>query len=130
VTEKVGVSNAASLDPLAKLLKEAGKAIETRLVARGAGAADGAANGQAVNGHALNGGAAPLSMTGQLQSREDVLRMLDKICEYYARAEPSSPVPLLLERAKKLVPMSFMEIVQNLIPDGSSQAELYRGPSE
>ena len=133
VTEKVGASNAASLDPLAKLLKEAGKAVETRLVARGGGAADGAAagvDGQAVNGHALNGAAAALSMTGQLQSREDVIRVIDKICEYYARAEPSSPVPLLLERAKKLVPMSFMEIVQDLIPDGTSQAQLYRGRSE
>jgi type VI secretion system protein ImpA len=39
-------------------------------------------------------------------------------------------VPLLLQRAKKLVPMTFMEIVQDLIPDGSSQAQLYRGRSE
>jgi type VI secretion system protein ImpA len=133
VTGKVGASNAASLDPLTRLLKEAGKAVETRLAARGGGGAEGAAasaDGQAVNGHALNGGTAPLSMTGQLQSREDVVRMLDKICEYYARAEPSSPVPLLLERAKKLVPMNFMEIVQDLIPDGATQAQLYRGRSE
>jgi type VI secretion system protein ImpA len=133
VTEKVGASNAASLDPLAKLLKEAGRAVDTRLAARGGGAAEGAAagaDGQAANGHALNGGAAPLSMTGELQSRDDVMRMLDKICEYYERAEPSSPVPLLLQRAKKLVPMTFMEIVQDLIPDGSSQAQLYRGRSE
>jgi len=86
-----------------------------------------AVNGHAVNGHALNGGTAPLSVTGQLQSREDVMRMLDKICEYYARVEPSSPVPVLLQRAKKLVPMSFMEIMQDLIPDGVSQAEMYRG---
>jgi hypothetical protein len=26
-----------------------------------------------------------------------------------------------------LVPMSFMEIMQDLIPDGVSQAEMYRG---
>ncbi len=130
VTEKVGASNAASLDQLSRLLKEAGKAIDTRLAARGGSVAEGAAaavNGHAVNGHALNGGAAPLSVTGQLQGREDVMRMLDKICEYYARVEPSSPVPLLLQRAKKLVPMSFMEIMQDLIPDGVSQAEMYRG---
>ena len=131
VTEKVGASNAVSLDPLGRLLKEAGRAVDTRLAARGGAAVEGAGiDGQAVNGHALNGGTAPLSMTGQLQSRDDVMRMLDKICEYYGRAEPSSPVPLLLQRAKKLVPMSFMEIVQDLIPDGASQAELYRGRSE
>jgi type VI secretion system protein ImpA len=125
VTDKVGASNAASLEPLSKLLKEAGRAIETRLTARGAGTAD-AAPGRA-NGHALNGEAAPLSVSGQLQSRDDVMRMLDKLCEYYARAEPSSPVPLLLQRAKKLVPMNFMEIVQDLIPDAVATAEMYRG---
>jgi type VI secretion system protein ImpA len=126
VTEKVGASNAASLDPLSKLLKEAGRAIDTRLAARGVGTAEAGAVARA-NGHALNGEAAPLSVSGQLQSREDVMRVLDKVCEYYARAEPSSPVPLLLQRAKKLVPMNFMEIVKDLIPDAVSTAEMYRG---
>ncbi len=125
VTEKVGASNAASLDPLSKLLKEAGRAIDTRLAARGVGTAEGGA--ARANGHALNGEAAPLSVSGQLQSRDDVVRMLDKLCEYYARAEPSSPVPLLLQRAKKLVPMNFMEIVKDLIPDAVATAEMYRG---
>jgi len=125
VTEKVGAGNAASLDPLSKLLKEAGRAIDTRLAARGVGTAEGGA--ARANGHALNGEAAPLSVSGQLQSRDDVVRMLDKLCEYYARAEPSSPVPLLLQRAKKLVPMNFMEIVKDLIPDAVATAEMYRG---
>ncbi len=125
VTEKVGAGNAASLDPLSKLLKDAGRAIDTRLAARGVGTAEGGA--ARANGHALNGEAAPLSVSGQLQSRDDVVRMLDKLCEYYARAEPSSPVPLLLQRAKKLVPMNFMEIVKDLIPDAVATAEMYRG---
>ena len=68
-----------------------------------------------------------MSLSGELQSREDVMRILDKLCEYYARVEPSSPVPLLLLRAKKLVPMNFMEIVKDLIPDAVATAEMYRG---
>jgi type VI secretion system protein ImpA len=127
VTEKVGASNAMSLDPLSALLKEAGKAIEARLAARGVGVAAG--EEAAANGHATNGAAAPLAMTGQVQTRDDVMRMLDRICEYYARQEPSSPVPILLQRAKKLVPMDFMEIVKDLIPDAVSAAEMYRGRS-
>jgi type VI secretion system protein ImpA len=127
VTEKVGTSNAVSLDPLSAVLKEAGKAIDTRLAARGVGTVEGEA--PAANGHATNGSAAPFAVAGQLQSREDVLRLLDKICEYYARQEPSSPVPLLLQRAKKLVPMDFMEIVKDLIPDAVATAEMYRGRS-
>jgi type VI secretion system protein ImpA len=125
VTEKVGAGNAMSLDPLAAVLKEAGKAIDARLAARGVGVvADEAA---AADGHATNGAAALLAMTGQVQSRDDVMRMLDRICEYYARQEPSSPVPILLQRAKKLVTMDFMEIVKDLIPDAVSAAEMYRG---
>jgi type VI secretion system protein ImpA len=125
LTEKVGASNAASLEPLSKLLKEAGKMVDMRLVARGAGVAE-SAPAQS-NGHAVNGHAAPLALSGELQSREDVMRILDKLCEYYARVEPSSPVPLLLLRAKKLVPMNFMEIVKDLIPDAVATAEMYRG---
>jgi type VI secretion system protein ImpA len=125
VTEKVGTSNAVSLDPLSAVLKEASRAIETRLAARGVGTV--ATEVVAVNGHATNGSAAPFAVAGQLQSRDEVMRLLDKICEYYARYEPSSPVPLLLQRAKKLVPMDFMEIVKDLIPDAVATAEMYRG---
>lgn len=127
VTEKVGTANAIGLDALAGVLKDAGKAINARLAARGAGTGASGETAAGVNGHALNGSEAPLAVSGQLQSREDVIRMLDKLCEYYARVEPSSPVPLLLQRAKKLVPMNFMEIVQDLIPDAVATAEMYRG---
>jgi type VI secretion system protein ImpA len=53
--------------------------------------------------------------------------MIDKICQFYERAEPSSPVPLLLKRARRLVPMNFMEIMQDLAPDGVPQAESIGG---
>jgi type VI secretion system protein ImpA len=37
-------------------------------------------------------------------------------------------VPILLQRAKKLVTADFMQIVQNLLPDGLSQLEQIKGP--
>ena len=55
-----------------------------------------------------------------VNSREDVIRSLDRICHYYARHEPSSPVPLLLQRARRLVTMGFHEIVEDLAPEGQS----------
>ncbi|WP_177523093.1 type VI secretion system protein TssA [Pseudomonas sp. v388] len=61
-------------------------------------------------------------------SRDDVLRGLDQILTYYARHEPSSPLPMLLNRARKLVHADFETIVRNLIPDGMSQFENLRGP--
>ena len=64
---------------------------------------------------------------GEINSRTDIVYMLDKICDYYALHEPSSPVPLLLQRAKRLVPKDFMEIVKDLMSDGVKQAEKIMG---
>jgi type VI secretion system protein ImpA len=47
--------------------------------------------------------------------------MLDKICQYYARSEPSSPVPYLLKRARRLAEKNFMEIIGDLNPEAVEQ---------
>ena len=46
---------------------------------------------------------------------------------YYERAEPSSPIPILLKRSKRLVSASFMDIVRDLASDGLAQVENLRG---
>nr|WP_305519608.1 type VI secretion system protein TssA [Pseudomonas sp. Q11] len=68
------------------------------------------------------------TVPGEINNRDDVLRSLDRILAYYARQEPSSPLPVLLNRAKILVNADFATIVRNLIPDGMSQFENLRGP--
>jgi type VI secretion system protein ImpA len=60
---------------------------------------------------------------GRLDTREDVIRALDLILDYYRRNEPSSPIPLLVERTKKLVPMSFLELIEDLAPAGVKQVK-------
>jgi type VI secretion system protein ImpA len=70
--------------------------------------------------------AAPVS--GEINSRADVVRMLDKILAYYQRNEPSSPVPMLIERAKRLAPKNFFEIMEELAPESVSQLKILRGP--
>jgi type VI secretion system protein ImpA len=75
-------------------------------------------------------GAAATALSGEINSREDVIRALDKICDYFNRYEPSSPVPLLARRAKRLVSKSFLEIVRDLAPGGVHEAESIRGPEE
>ncbi len=64
---------------------------------------------------------APLA--AQITSRQDVQRVLDRLCDYYDRYEPSSPVPLLLKRARRLVTCSFVDIVRDLAPDALSQIQ-------
>lgn len=62
-----------------------------------------------------------------ISSRQDVIRALEKICEYYENHEPSSPVPLLLKRAKRLAVKSFLEIIEDLTPEGLTQARSIGG---
>ena len=69
-------------------------------------------------------------MTGVINSQEDVIRVLDMACEYFKQYEPSSPVPLLLQRAKRLVAKDFMEILRDLTPAGVTQAEEISGISQ
>jgi len=66
-------------------------------------------------------------MSSGINSRTDVINMLDKICEYYSTHEPSSPIPLLLKRAQRLVSKSFVEIMQDIAPDGVSQLKVISG---
>jgi type VI secretion system protein ImpA len=71
-------------------------------------------------------GAAPAALAtaradGEIAGRADVVRLLERICAWYARAEPSSPVPLLLQRARGLVEMNFTELMEELAPDGLNQ---------
>jgi type VI secretion system protein ImpA len=61
------------------------------------------------------------SLPGAINNRDDVISALERINEYYYKNEPSSPIPLLLDRAKRLVKMDFFEIVQDLAPGGVSQ---------
>jgi type VI secretion system protein ImpA len=63
----------------------------------------------------------------RIASRADVVRTLDRLCAYYAQAEPSSAVPLLLQRARKLVGMRFIEAVAELAPAGAEQARHWAG---
>jgi type VI secretion system protein ImpA len=56
-----------------------------------------------------------------------VRQALDRVCAYFAVHEPTSPVPLLLQRARKLLDLTFMELLQDLAPDGVAQMALVSG---
>ena len=63
------------------------------------------------------------AIDGAIQSRQDVVRLLDRICEYYARTEPSSPLPFLLRRAQRMAEMDFLQIVNELTPAMRAQLD-------
>jgi type VI secretion system protein ImpA len=75
-------------------------------------------------------GQVALSLEGEIRSRKDVLTLLQKICLYYERIEPSSPVPLMLKRAARLAEMDFMQIIEDLSPDAIAQVRIITGEKE
>jgi type VI secretion system protein ImpA len=63
----------------------------------------------------------------KLTSRNDVERCFDLILAYYQQCEPSSPVPILINRAKKLVNSDFLDIVKDIFPDALDQVQKLGG---
>lgn len=68
-----------------------------------------------------SGGSGP-RIAGRVDSREDVLKALDAIADYYLRREPASPVPVALRRTRAWVTMDFMTIMEDIVPNGIGEA--------
>ena len=135
---RAGFGSGPDLNELIKLLREITRAIERyapagapaeeEAVAEAAedgGAADagdtaGVAAGAAAP--ARRGGATAASLT-EVTNRPDALRLLDLVCRYYQRYEPSSPLPLLIERARRLADKDFLDVLRDIAPDGLMQAQ-------
>ncbi len=85
----------------------------------------------ATGGRATSAGGTPQQeLSGRITSKQEVLKALDMIVNYYEQNEPSSPVPLLIRRAKRLVGRSFVDIIRDLSPDAMSQVRMVSGERE
>ena len=82
-----------------------------------------AAGGQA-------GAAVPSQQSGAITSPRDVEAALDRILVYYSSYEPSSPLPVILNRAKRLVGADFMTIIKDIAPGGIDNVNLVGGLSD
>lgn len=95
--------------------------IETQLATRAPAEAS-AANGSNA-AHGVSGNRAP----GAIGTRDDALRALDAVAAFFRANEPSSPVPLFIERAKRLVGKDFLTVLEDVIPDAVPQAKSVGG---
>jgi len=59
--------------------------------------------------------------------REEAVRALEAVANYFRKNEPSSPVPLLCDRAKGLVSRGFLEVLADIAPDAVKQARAAGG---
>jgi type VI secretion system protein ImpA len=64
---------------------------------------------------------------GQIRSREDAIRSLDAVAEFFRRSEPSSPVPMFVDRAKRLIARDFLEVLAELAPDSLAEVKRVGG---
>ncbi|NEX22400.1 type VI secretion system protein TssA [Thiorhodococcus mannitoliphagus] len=132
LAEAVGVDASPDLSPLSAMIQAAHKAVSTPLTERTGAPLDAEEPDAeaAPDEPSANPAGKPLASSGlgAINNRADVVRALDLLIDYYRRQEPSSPIPLLLNRAKRLVSKDFLEILEDLAPDGLSQAQVIRGP--
>jgi type VI secretion system protein ImpA len=118
IAERVGASRALDFAPLVQPLECLLEACETALGVKGEADRE---------SRTESGDGARPAVTGEIRSRDDAVQMLELVCNYLERHEPSNPAPLFIRRAQRLIKKSFLEIVKDLMPDSLSQLEKLAG---
>ncbi len=100
--EKVGGEIKPRLDYLTRLLRAALDVVEDKIdpvpvIIATAG-----------KGVATRGNGGPVS------SRDEAVRKLAEVAEYFRRNEPASPIPQLLDRVRRLAGMNFLALLEEL----------------
>jgi type VI secretion system protein ImpA len=58
----------------------------------------------------------------RVESRRHALALLDAVQRYFRHTEPSSPVPMLCERARALAERDFMSVLEDVLPKSALKA--------
>ena len=78
------------------------------------------------NGHDASAAMLP----ARINTRDDVVKCLDLVIDFYDRGEPSSPIPHLARRIRRMVHMDFIELMEDLAPAGLKEFRLLAGATE
>jgi len=125
-TEKIGTAG-PDLKALIGDIHELKKFVEPQLARRMPGEAGIGDEGEGGAESGDSSAPAAKAASGRIEGPADVLRRIDELCDYYVRAEPSSPVPLLLRRAQRLVGKNFLDLMNDLAPGGLSELQVIAG---
>lgn len=115
-----GPDAAPAFDPLAAQLLKIDRVLRAQLAVRPEGASPEDAAADAAGGAAAPG-------PGGIRSRQDAIRALEAVAAFFRQTEPSSPVPLFLDRAKRLVSKDFLEVLADVAPEALAQARAAGG---
>jgi len=124
LAERTGRSDAVDLAPLRGICTMLSKSCSH--LGGSDAAAEGGEDAGASAAEAGGTGAAPAAR-GEIRSRQDALQTLDRVIRYLEQAEPGNPAPLLISRAKKLIGVSFLEIMADLAPNALDTIEMVTG---
>jgi type VI secretion system protein ImpA len=116
---EIGTEAAPEFDTLSLQLQKIEKVLRAQVAARPGGG--GAESEEAA------AGAAPVGAGGVIRTRDDAIRSLDAVAEFFRKTEPSSPIPLFCERAKRLVSKDFLEVLADIAPEGLGSARAAGG---
>jgi type VI secretion system protein ImpA len=117
-----GPEVAPSFDPLSAQLVKMGRFLRAQLALR---PGDNGASPQA--DVAVDDAPQAGFSGGAIRSRQEAIRALDAVADFFRRSEPSSPVPLFIERAKRLVGKDFLEVLANIAPEALGVARAAGG---
>jgi type VI secretion system protein ImpA len=124
LSDKGVITQAPDLRPLLDLVQAAAS------VSAAALRASGAEGDYGDEGEAVEQAGAGRRVPGQIQTRDDAIRVLESVCKFIEEAEPSNPAPLLIRRAQRLMSRNFMEIIQDLAPESVAQIKKLAGLEE
>jgi len=65
-----------------------------------------------------------------ITTRADAAAAITRIMEWFHHNEPSSPVPIMLDRARSMISKSFLEIVEDLGDGGIAEARKTMGQTQ
>jgi type VI secretion system protein ImpA len=128
INQRVGLGKGIDFQPLLKVLQEIQAAVKPHVPA-GTVSDPAAGNGEAApqgGAGASSGGSVP----GEINTPEDVIAAIERICGYYERHERSSPVPILLRRVQRVVGKDMLEILRELLPEAVKPMENLGGIRE
>ena len=120
-----------NLDLLQNTFRRVGEFYAEQDAATAAETADAAGDEQGADGDVgtSSGAAGKTPRTGGLASRADAVRILQQVAVFLRKSEPSSPAPMFVDRAIKLLQMDFNAIVKELMPDSRDRIEMLGGIS-
>ena len=116
--EANGAAFAPSFDSLSTQFKKMSAFVRARVATHPENASAAPQDGAAAGSEA----GSLVMAVGAIKSRQDAIRALEAAAEFFRRNEPSSPIPMFLERAKRLVSKDFLEVLADVAPDALPQA--------